>query len=288
MKLVNKQHIFLNSSNRVSGSSSDFVVNLDQNYLDHGSPDHSSMFFKIYISSFVCQNDFDTINEFTDSFRLNGSMVRLRRGKPNAYDLVEDLTGQLPPGATCSYNQVDNRLVFRTAVPVMLDFTLGNSAYQILGFDQDVYLVTDGFVSPNQINIDTSFDLLYIKSSFMNNLELSGTGSAPSRILASVPIITQPYSKIVYEDDGVFSTFIPSLKWLQNLRLSVTDYDGIPLPLTSQCFMTLTIETLVDQGQLILRELRTIQQELAKLKDISSLGVLGQSIKPLARLQQII
>jgi hypothetical protein len=289
MKLVNKQHVFLNSSNRVSGSSSDFLVNLDQNYFNVGLDD-PSVLYKIYISSFVCMNDFDVVSDYTNSFSINGTVVHLSNGKPNVYDLVQNINQFLLPlvGASCFYNSVDNRLVFQTDTPFVLDFRLSNSAYQVMGFNLDRFVITDGFVSPQQVNVDTSFDLLYIKSSFGNNLELTGVASVPSRILSSVPIITAPHSKIVYEDSGVYSTFIPSLKWLQNLRLSITDYDSIPLVLQGNVFMTLTIETLIDDTALIMKELQVIQKELSSLKEISSLGVLGQSLKPYAKLQNII
>lgn len=286
MKLVQKQHVFINSSNRVSGSSSDFLVNLDQNYFDAGVDD-PSVFYKMFISSFVCMNDFDVVSDYTNSFLFNGTVVRLNKGRPNPYDLVQDINQLIAP-ASCSYNSVDNRLVFNTDTPFTLDFNVSNSAYQIMGFDKDVYTITDGISSPNQINIDSAFDYLYIKSSFSNNLELTGVRSLPSRILASVPIVSPPFSKIVYEDSGVFSTFIPSLKWLQNLRLSVTDYDQIPLALQGNVFMTLTIETLVDDTALIMKELQGIQKQLASIKEINSLGVLGQSIKPYSKIQNII
>jgi hypothetical protein len=196
MELVSKAHCFINSSNRIAGSLSDFNVSIDTTNLP--VPEGSSYTHKLYISSFICQNDFEVVSQYTDNLLVNNTPVQLKHGKPSPYELVADLNTHLPSGANAAYNQVNNKLIFSTILPFTLDFTVPNSAYELLGFNREVYTITDGFISPGQVNVDTNFDLIYIRASFAKNMTVSGATSVPTQTLCQIPIITPAYSKICY------------------------------------------------------------------------------------------
>jgi hypothetical protein len=287
MKLVSKSHCFINSSNRIAGSLSDFNVSIDTTNLP--VPEDSSYTHKLYISSFICQNDFEVVSQYTDNLHVNNTPVQLKHGKPSPYELVADLNTHLPSGANAAYNQANNKLIFSTILPFTLDFSVPNSAYELLGFNREVYTITDGFISPGQVNVDTNFDLIYIRASFAKNMTVSGATSVPTQTLCQIPIITPAYSKICDEDDGVYSTYVPSLRILQDLRLSVVDYSGINMPLNSQVFIVLTLETWHDDTSEMIKELQGLKEQLGHLKELSKLSLIGQSLeRDYAPIQKII
>ncbi len=123
----------------------------------------------------------------------------------------------------------------RRKTPFEIDLRVSNSCFEVVGFQKDVYTVTDGFTSPEKVNIDLQYDLLYVQSNLAETIGLQGPTSTPSRILAQVPVVTPPYSKIVYTDEqGYYGVYVRNIKTLQDIRLTLTDELHIPMDVNQQ------------------------------------------------------
>jgi hypothetical protein len=115
MKVVDRQFVYLSSKNRMAGDKSEFLIQLAPTLASLNDP---SMFYKVWISQIVCQNDFDVISKFKDCLAVDGVVKHLPHGKPTYSDLVRNLGSLLPLGASVSHRALDNKLVFSTQNPL--------------------------------------------------------------------------------------------------------------------------------------------------------------------------
>jgi hypothetical protein len=274
MKVIDRQFVYLSSKNRIAGDKSEFLIQLAPTLLSLNDP---SMFYKIWVSQLVCQNDFDIISRFTDCLEVDGIVKHLPHGKPTYTDLVKNLGALLPLGASVSHRALDNQLIFSTQTPFVMDLRVSNSCFEVIGFQKDVYTITDGFTSPEKVNIDLQYDLLYVQSNLTENIGLQGATSFPSRILAQVPVITPPYSKIVYTDEqGSYGVYVRNIKTLQDIRLTLTDELSIPMAINSDVYLVLGIETLQNDTMILQQKIDRLLDAVEKQTDLQKLQLLGQ------------
>ena len=187
-------HRVVNSADRLSGSVSNFTINLNL-------PTIASTFDKICCISCSIPKSWYDIPESITGFTLTEDTVTVNCNIPAGFyssstlrSAVETVLNQNSPFSntyTVTYSSVTNRFTFvcsDTTTPLMLGFPLNNSLYSQLGFNND-YLesFTDGVLtSSNSISIP-HINRLFIKSdccgTVLDNLlqELYVTSVYPSR-----------------------------------------------------------------------------------------------------------
>jgi hypothetical protein len=266
MKVIDHSFVYLSSKNRIAGDKSEFLIQIAPTLL---SLDDPSMFWKIWVSQLVCQNDFDIISKFTDAVAINGVIKHLPHGKPTYYELMRNMNVVLPAGASVLHQAIDNKLLFSTPTPFELDLRVSNSCFEVLGFQKDVYNVTDGFVSPYAVNIDLQYELLYVQSNLTETVGLQGSTSRPSRILAQDPVVTPPFSKIVYSDEqGSYGVYVRNIKTLQDIRLTLTDELSIAMAINNDVYLVLGIETLQNDTMILQQKIDSLLSLMEKQTEL--------------------
>ena len=116
-----------------------------------------------------------------------------------------------------------------------------------------------------------------MQSNLAETIGLQGVTSTPSRILAQVPVVTPPYSKIVYTDEqGSYGVYLRNTKTLQDIRLTLTDELSIPMAINSDVYLVLGIETLQNDTMILQQKVDRLLEAIEKQTDVQRLQLLGQ------------
>ena len=226
------RYIFLNSSNATSGNLYDFTFVFNNSELtDFFKCDFNEAVMITPVSAVVCA-DYDEITSSNNRFdiKLPSSTgyftypITLTVGSPNVLGLVADLQAQCNATTftywngsinttltiTVTFESLYNYIRFTlSATPstVIFDFSVANSASQVIGFKPLVYTYT----STNVVNGDFAPDVsrlseiyIYSDSITMNNYTQYGTDSFSNMdntmILFSIPVNASTGSNIIFSN----------------------------------------------------------------------------------------
>lgn len=228
----------------------------------------------MWVPQLVVRYDFSSITTSNNCFKKNGALIQLSPGNPNIYNVLQELKTK---GIEAIYEEASNRLQFVTTSPYTLDFDVPNSAADLLGFNEQAYTVTNGFLSPELVKLGV-FDVIYLETNiFTNNLELDeDLRTTISRKLCPIPVASKPYSNIIFVDtEGTYALFLRQIKNLSSLELSLVDASGNKLDLKRDWYLTLMVETYEDDASQTLEVLQAIRGLSKSQIDLAKLQLVG-------------
>lgn len=270
MKLLDRFYLFINSKDRAVGAPNELTITVpDILRRTKGEND----IVRVYIQSFQIPNDFPRITSNNNTLIFNGSPKTIPTGNPNVFDIQSSLRIQ---GLQVSYNRSTNRFEYPAGT---YDFTASTSTASILGFQKQVYTLTQGQTSPRPIDV-TPTTTLYINSNFATrNYKVVKGQLSTTTILSSCPIVAPPYGMIVYQDIFGNNSAWQRIEQLDALRIWLTDDDDALIPLDSEWTMTIALEKYQDDGSLVIRELKDMNAILNSQLDVSKTQLVYKDLK---------
>ena len=269
MKLLDRFLLFVSSNDRAVGAPNQLTISLPEVVTPSRSP---TDVMRIYVQSFQINNDFPRITTANNSFYYNGALKTLPLGSPNVYDIQASLKAQ---GLDVLYDRATNRFAYPAGV---YDFT-GASAASILGFSALAYTLGAGEASPRPIDVTPTRTLFINSSLATRNYKVIQGKLSNTNILASCPIIAPPFGTIVYQDIWGQNSAWQRIQHLDTIRIWITDDNDALVPLDSEWTMTIAIERYEDDGTLMVRELKGINDVLASQLDVSKAQLVYKDLK---------
>ena len=226
-----KSIIYLNSSNRVSGTSSNFTIDLRSQIIQPNNYD------TIVLVNAAIPKSFYTINTYNNTFILTENStnitITLPVGNYNSTSLATALGVVMTAATTISatysvvLNSSTGKFIFSTtsALATSLSFVGKNIGY-IVGFDQAVYsFVSKSLTSVNIINLQFTTTITIGCSLCDNN----------AKILAQIIPNQSDYSVITYQETCPSYVSSPMINnsgssvsfWLQDEYNNQIDLNGI-------------------------------------------------------------
>lgn len=240
--------IFLNSSNRLTGSIHDFTINFNDLLIKAPKNHYIQMNVEqvsINRSWFTIQNGFNT---FTLTNNLNNNtLITITEGYYNALDLRTTLQSQLPQ-FTVTYEKLTNKFIFQcndfTGITNRRFIFNNNTIASLLGFNKDeTPTFTPASLPGTSINntiksskpIKVNEDAcIYIRSDInkqsLASLENIGLDIKESDIICSIPVEAAPFDNVIYNRNNnsnfTFNILTPSIN---KVRFYITNELGVPL-----------------------------------------------------------
>lgn len=252
MDVSRRKYCFISSASRSSGTTSSYRVNAPGS-IKCGDAER----LRVTLMQFSMFNTWQSIKASNNSIVLTnlstgaGISVTVPPGNYTMTQLASALS-QLYP-VTVAYNTQANGFRFTFATPHSITF-LGSS-YKTLGFD-------GAPISGAVIESNTSVQLAVLSTIVVHLLDATPTLESAnldnyssanhldiSNVLLSLPVNTQPYDMITYENGmGHYELDIAEKK-LESIRLFITDASGNELVGLNDHYITLRIETMVQASE---------------------------------------
>ena len=160
-------------------------------------------------------------------------------GNYNANQLASFFTNNMT-NFTCTYNSITNRFTFTNS---LYNFTFAeeSTCLSMLGFPATTLYLTSALKqldSYHCVNLQTK-QCICIASNFITG-NINSTDLATRNILCSIPIATQPYSNIVYKNDGNFRSNLYT-NVISTIALKLVDQNN-ELIILNGCHWSLTLQ----------------------------------------------
>jgi hypothetical protein len=270
MKLLDRFFLFINSKDRAVGAPNELTITVPDILRRTTGPND---IVRVYIQSFQIPNDFSRITPANSTFVYNGSPKTIPIGNPNVFDIQTSLRGQ---GVQVTYNRATNRFTYPAGT---YDFSASTSAATILGFQKQVYTLSQGQTSPRPVDV-TPTTTLYINSNFATrNYKVVRGQLSTTTIFSSCPIVAPPYGMIIYQDIFGQNSAWQLIEQLDTLRIWLTDDNDSLVELDSEWTMTIALEKYQDDGTLMLQELRGMNTTLNSQLDVSKTQLVYKDLK---------
>lgn len=252
--VLDKSLITINSRDVQIDENSEFIVDMTNNIFKPpprvypNPPD--SVYVRVYIHSAVITNNFDRITDRNNKVILSrpgapDQLITFQIGCPSVYDIQDELSQQ---SVSVEYDESINKFVFRTNEPYTLDFTLGDSAHTLLGFDRDIYTITNGFIPPKDADVGSPA-ALFINCDLTPNSSYRTTKAGVvvgDQTLACIPIIVQPFQNIVYTDPaGIAAPYDFLNQGTNAIRFWLTDQRDDVVQLKGDWMFVLAVEHMI-------------------------------------------
>lgn len=187
--------------------------------------------------SFYNIDNTNNILEYTANGQT--TLLTIDVGNYNAYQLANYFTNYMN-NFTCTYNSITNKFTFTNA---LYDFVFSkySSCLNMLGFDNDTLYLTSilkTLTSSFCVNLQTK-QCICIASNFITG-NINSTDISTRNILCSIPIATQPYSNIIYKNDGNFRNNLYT-NVISQINLKLVDQNNNIIDLNG-CHWSLTLQ----------------------------------------------
>lgn len=276
------KYIFLDSDEITNKQGNDSVyVEVQQDLMR--ADESKGEYIDVELVSFNCRNDFYQMTDSNNAFGIvqNGitNIYTLRNGFPSVLSIDNEIktdldteTGETWNVSYSSYTGlITMTATYAGAIPadLALDFSVPNSCYKMVGFDNIVYpfSVNGNVVSltaPKSVNLSSRIKALNIRTSLIeDNFEADINGVKNSDVLGVVPVAVSPLDYITLTPTtDAFRSHISSHK-VSSFFVRVTDETGAPAGLNSgfqATFKLIRVRPSNDIGNKYLKDMLEIQQ----------------------------
>jgi hypothetical protein len=245
-KLINTQHILFKSDKRTFGTPSDMFMTFQPDTIKCGEDEIMS----ITLTSFSLFNSQYVLNETNNSFNITKvstgqtTTLNLPNGNYPYRDLAKNIN-YLYGDDICSFDRIDNTLVFTFSEPHTLHFN--NESYKILGFpneDQTGTIFRSTYVLNPVPDIQNLCIHIYGVTPFKTyNIDNLQGESMISNLLCVIPYRLNPFDTFYWENTGKQFALYFVEKNIQQFQIRVTDLNGNDIPNLPEWVMTFEIDT---------------------------------------------
>lgn len=217
--------------------------------------------------SFYNINNINNWLDITEAL-LDGSSpqtfsIQISNGNYNAIQILSQVQTKINLGSpkstvyTITYDKFTNKAVFTTATAnrkITLLFNSGIHAstnlQEILGFSNNDFTFETNHPLQSDRTMNVSFyDSVYIHSNLGIVNQYSTQNKNLTQIFLKIPITSGPFSYIQFENSYNNIVFKSYFQRIQNINLSIRDYDGDLLDLNNNdWFATIRFETVPKQN----------------------------------------
>jgi hypothetical protein len=271
------QVVFINSKQRVSGSSYDFHINLNDGLLKAGKDEY----MRITLAEATINRSWYSIQEGDNSFIIRDNTTDITITLPTAYYTAIDIRSTLQglmPSWLITYDRRTNKFTFTrpTDNKTYYKFVFSNTLNEMLGFSEDeeptFTVATPTITSSNPVRVNAEnavfihTDLPRGKMSSLDNHSLTRRNFKESTIFASIPIQCAPFDNIVYSMNSSIYSYSVVAQDINNIRVWITDENERVLKLPFDfSFVLLVVEHIP----------KSKQDSVKDIKDLLSLMVLS-------------
>jgi hypothetical protein len=259
--------LYLNSGARNEGTHENALFHLPPGMLSCRDDQE----IQLKVISFVCRNDFYSVQKYNNTFLLNGVAVQIPSGYYASLTMTDALTALLPPDITVTYKELTNGFQFQSPTAFSITFPSASqpSAYTLLGFEAGKTYSGTTIQSPKCafLNGEEAFYLSLEGVSFKPPAISNFSGSfAPSQIFLTVPLLAPPFGMISYSESGNDNFAFRLLdKDVLRIRLKITNEDGQLIELQSPWTLVLQVDVFpkgqaMDPQEALLREIRDMSK----------------------------
>ena len=303
MKIVDKKMIFINSSERDSGTINDFTITLPTHLLTRKDNQKMRIILNDLVLPYTWYNVQSSNQRFTvtEQAALNDSetfQVILTPGSYHVLQFRDHLKQQLDFNSqingqgyvyTITYDEVSAKFKFTAAAPNGASTTVyfifdGSPTCKLLGFESNSTNTFNGAIDDPFTNVTSTravnmmfTDALYMHCDLPTTNINKGSGDRStyhvSNAFAKIPVNTSPFSNILYANaNDDFLTNIPE-RFINRIRFKFHTVEHNEIELNDDYSFTLKLEiledderTLVNQNTAIGELLRTLllQQHMIK------------------------
>jgi len=282
MTTAEVKYLFIDSDEITNKTGNDEVyIEVQQDIMR--ADERAGEYIDVELITFNCRNDFYQMTDSNNAFGIRQNtyttIYTLQNGFPSVLSIDNELKADLETetGETwnVTYSNYTGKITLQCnyagTVPsdLAVDFTVENSAYKMLGFDNDIYAFdVDGsnvsLTAPYTINLSSRIKALNMRTSLIeDNYEGSIDGVVNSDILAVVPVSVSPLNYIVLDPQTeAFRSHIASHR-VSSFTFRITDEAGNLAGLNSGFTATLRFRRMRENGNEtvnILREMFDLQQ----------------------------
>ena len=264
MKVVDKQMLFVSSSERDSGSASDFHLSMPSHLLT--CQPHQRL--RLVLNDVVLPYTFYNVQESNRSFQVvqNGGApvtVQMTEGSYHALQLrdhLADVLSAVSVGVSYTVTFHEKTSVFEFSITGAsgvnsLSFQ-GTAAHKLLGFEKgstNLFSLTK-LTSSKAVSMMLT-DALYLHCDMQNTNVDKGAGTNEtfnlSSTFAKIMVNTSPFNNIIFvnaNDDYMLNL---SDKRIHGLRFWVTTTDHDPVSLNDDFSFTLKVEVIEDDEKIM-------------------------------------
>jgi hypothetical protein len=268
-----KNLIYINSKDRISGTSSDFEISFSD--LQLTSSEDSDLYLQLV--DCVIPNSFYNINTNNNQFELNSTVLTISPGNYNIKELISELNTQIKSvdtHLTASYNSITSivKIHHNSSHTSTLNFDVDNSIHDVLGFEKQSYTIAGNsdLFGTGLCNIGTDI-CLYLHSNIPNQNLMSLPDSEhlqKSTILSRIPILVPHFSNIYFNSSGNenYRQKLPH-KRLDTINFKITDSKMRTLELNDDFVLTVSI-TRVPKRDKANDELLNLVREIHKIEKL--------------------
>jgi len=203
-------------------------------------------------------NQLDITETLLDGSNPETFSIQIPNGNYNAIQILSQVQTKMNLGSPKStiysiqYDKFTNKAVFNTSTPdrkIILLFKTGPNAnvnlQEILGFsNQDETFQTNIPVQSDRTMNVSFYDSVYVHSNLGIVNQYSTQNKNLTQILLKIPITSGPFSYIQWDNSFNNIQFKSYFQRIQNINLSIRDYDGDLLDLNNNdWYATIRFET---------------------------------------------
>tara|TARA_R100000697_G_scaffold117641_1_gene139423 strand:- start:2133 stop:2993 length:861 start_codon:yes stop_codon:yes gene_type:complete len=267
LKLIRRNHIFIDTSHRNSGSINDFRIILNPFWTQV----NQNQQLKIALTDATIPYNFNNINSTNKTVIIGGTTYNLEEGNYSTFDLANSLQTFISiedSNASITYSAITNKFTIRTTTVGTTTFVFSTS-FKVFGFADGSTTYNLSSVS-NVVSTGLANVLLYNDLYIRTNLNTNNIlDNQISTILCKVPIDVAPFSNIVYSNHSVDNQITFNQKSINFLHVRLTDIDDNLIPMVDNYSFILTIELFEEIDiQDPLEEVVKLLQDLILQRDI--------------------
>ena len=283
MKVVDKKLIFIDSSERDSGTTDDFTVSLPSHLLTREP--HQSM--RLVLNDLVLPYTWYNVQETNRTFMIqelhndpNHIQIDLDEGSYHVLQLRDHINTKLAASTLQdTYNVTYDEVASKFTITAQHDYSTYvlhlpvGSAYKLLGFAVNIvntaYNFTDGKITSTKAVNMMFADALYLYCDLPTTNINKSTGDKStfhlSSAFAKIPVNTGPFSNIIYTNaNDDYTTNVPD-KFINTMRFHFRTGDHKPITLNDDFSFTLKLEILEDDEKQLVQQNTAIGELLRTL-----------------------
>lgn len=242
MDLVRSKRLYINSVDRIGGTSSNFEI-IQPNFLN---VDEETEFIRVSVLKAVIPYSFYSIvggvnniwtireSDADGITNVNEFFLSFPEGNYNIIQLKTTFAELLALSSstftyTITFSTISHKLTISISdvgKQVIFKFTQPYSINKILGYDEADYTFTSSTTSPNVVKLSGE-DSVYVKSTLINDGSIDHASGKNSQTLVSIPIRVPHFNLIVYEKNNQeIDDIIITQKHISQFKLFLTDELG--------------------------------------------------------------
>tara|TARA_E500000305_G_scaffold39550_2_gene30268 strand:+ start:827 stop:1687 length:861 start_codon:yes stop_codon:yes gene_type:complete len=240
LKLIRRNHIFIDSSHRESGDINDFRITLNPFWTQV----NQNQQLKIALTDATIPYNFNNINANNKTVVIGGTTYNLEEGNYSTFDLANSLQTFITiedSNASITYSAITNKFTIRTTTVGTTSF-LFSTSFKVFGFadGSTTYNLSSAsnVVSTGLANV-LLYNDLYIRTNLNTNNILD---NQLSTILCKIPIDTSPFSNIIYNNHSIDNQITFNQKAINSLHVRLSDIDDTLISMVDDWSFILTIE----------------------------------------------